>query len=351
VPYFEVFRIKRVKNFHSLFYTEVIKLRVAINGFGRIGRLVFKIGLERGLKIVAINDLTDTKTLAYLLKYDTVYGPYDKKVEFGRDFIKIGGKKVMVFSEMNPEKLPWKDLGVDYVLESTGKFRDYDKASLHLKAGAKRVLISATSKDPDIMVVYGVNHKHIKKHDKVIAMASCTTNCLAPVAKVLNDRFGIKKGFMTTVHAYTTSQGLLDGPAKKIRRGRAAAHNIVPTTSGATSATCRILPVLEGKLDGLAFRVPILCGSIVDFVVELNKKASKEQINAAFEQAAKKQLKGVLEYTEDELVSSDIIQNPHSSVVDGLSTQVIGNTVKVLSWYDNEYGYSCRVIDLLKFLR
>lgn len=326
-------------------------MRVAINGFGRIGRLVFKIGLEKGLNIVAINDLTDAKTLAYLLKYDTVYGPYDKKIEVGKGFIRVGGRKVVVFAEKNPLDLPWKALGVDYVLESTGKFRDYDKASLHLKAGAKRVLISATSKDPDIMVVYGVNHKHIKKHDKIISMASCTTNCLAPVAKVLNDRFGIKKGFMTTVHAYTTSQGLLDGPAKKIRRGRAAAYNIVPTTSGATTATSRILPVLEGKLIGVAMRVPILCGSIVDFVAELNKKASKEQINEAFEQAAKKQLKGVLEYAEDELVSSDIIQNSHSSVIDGLSTQVLGKTVKVLSWYDNEYGYSCRVVDLLKYLR
>jgi glyceraldehyde-3-phosphate dehydrogenase type I len=326
-------------------------MRVAINGFGRIGRLVFKVGLERGLKIVAINDLTDTKTLAYLLKYDTVYGPYDKKVEAGRDFIKVGGKKILVFSEENPEKLPWKDLRVDYVIESTGRFRDYDKASLHLKAGAKRVLISATSKDPDIMVVYGVNHKHIKKHDKVISMASCTTNCLVPVVKVLNDKFGIKKGFMTTVHAYTTSQGLLDMPGKKVRRGRAAAHNIVPTTSGATSATSRILPELEGKLDGLAFRVPVACGSVVDFVVELKKKPSKEKINEAFEHAAKGKMKGVLDYSEDELVSSDIIQNPYSSVVDGLSTQVIGNTVKVLSWYDNEYGYSCRVVDLLRYLR
>ncbi|MEK6917984.1 MAG: type I glyceraldehyde-3-phosphate dehydrogenase [Nanoarchaeota archaeon] len=324
--------------------------KVAINGFGRIGRLVFRIGLEKGVKFVAINDLAPLKTLAYLLRYDSAYGPYKGKIEVGEGFLKVDGKKIKVFAEADPSKLPWKDLGVDIVVESTGIFKEHEKASLHLNAGAKRVLISAPSKDPDITVVYGVNHKEIKKEDKIISVASCTTNCLAPVAKVLNDNFGIKKGFMTTVHAYTSSQKLVDSPDKKLRRGRAAAYNIVPTTSGATSATCQVIPSLKGKMDGVALRVPVIVGSIVDFVAELEKEATREEINEAFKKASKDYLKGILEYTEDEIVSSDVVGNSHSSIFDSLSTQVIGNMVKVLAWYDNEYGYSCRMVDVIKYL-
>ena len=326
-------------------------MNVAINGFGRIGRAIFKIGIERGVNFVAINDLTDPKTLAYLLKYDSVYGNYNKKIEAGSDFIKINGKKIPILSEKDPEKLPWEKLNVDVVIESTGIFKEHEKASMHLKAGAKKVLISAPSKDPDIMVVLGVNENKLKKNHKIISMASCTTNCLAPVAKVLNDKFGIKKGFMTTVHAYTANQNILDGPHKKLRRGRAGAQNIVPTSSGATTATSEVIPQLKGKLDGLAMRVPVACGSIVDFVVELNKKASVDEINNALKKASKGSMKGVLDYSEEELVSSDIIQNNHSSIVDGLSTQVIGNMVKVLSWYDNEWGYSNRMIEMLKLVK
>ncbi len=252
-------------------------------------------------------------------------------------------------AEPNPVKLPWKKLGVDVVIESTGAF--VDESYKHLKAGAKKVVISAPSKKCDITVVPGVNEKDIKKKNRVVSMASCTTNCLAPVAKVLEDSFGIKKGFMTTVHAYTPNQKILDFPHKKLRRGRAGAINIIPTTSGATIATCKVIPELKGKMDGLALRVPVACGSIVDFVAELKKKATVQQVNNAFKKAANGKMKGILQYSEDELVSSDIIGNPNSSVVDGLSTQVIGNTVKVLSWYDNEYAYACRMVDLLKMLK
>ncbi|MEK6945959.1 MAG: type I glyceraldehyde-3-phosphate dehydrogenase [Nanoarchaeota archaeon] len=324
--------------------------KVAINGFGRIGRLVFRIGLEKGVKFVAINELAPVETLAYLLKYDSVYGPYKGKIEVGEGFLKVDGNKIKVFAEADPSKLPWKDLGVDIVVESTGVFKEREKASLHLQAGAKRVLISAPSKDPDITVVYGVNHKQIKKEDKIISVASCTTNCLAPVAKVLNDNFGIVKGFMTTVHAYTSSEKLVDSPDKKLRRGRAAAFNIIPTTSGATTATAQVIPELAGKIDGVSLRVPVIVGSIVDFVAELERDATKEEINSAFKKASKDYLKGVLEYTEDEIVSSDVVGNPHSSIFDSLSTQVIGNMVKVLAWYDNEYGYSCRMVDIIKYL-
>jgi glyceraldehyde 3-phosphate dehydrogenase len=323
--------------------------KVAINGFGRIGRLVFKIGLERGINFVAINDLTDIKGLVYLLKYDSVFGNYEGKIETGKDFIRVNGKKILVFAESDPEKLPWKSLGVDYVVESTGLFEE--EGEKHLKAGAKKVIISAPSKNCDATIVPGVNGQKLKKEHKVISMGSCTTNCLAPLAKVLDDEFGIKKGFMTTVHAYTNDQKILDVPHKKLRRGRAAAVNMIPTTSGATISVAEAIPSLKGKMDGLAIRVPIACGSIVDFVAELNKNVTREQVNAAMKKAAQGKLKGILQYSEDELVSSDVIGNSHSSVVDGLSTQVLGNTVKVLSWYDNEYGYSSRMIDLLKMLK
>ncbi|MEK6758029.1 MAG: type I glyceraldehyde-3-phosphate dehydrogenase [Nanoarchaeota archaeon] len=325
-------------------------VKIAINGLGRIGRNILKIALEKGVNIVAVNDLTDLKNLVYLIKYDSVYGNYEGKIQSGKDFIKINNKKIKVFSESDPQNLPWGDLGIDIVIESTGRFGDRKDAERHLKAGAKRVVITASGKDPDITVVMGVNNDKIKKTDKIISNASCTTNCLTPIVKILDDAYGIKKGFMTTVHGYTSSQSLIDSPSKKFRRGRAAANNIVPTTSGATNATTQVLPNLKGKIDGLAFRVPILTGSIVDFVAELEKQPTKEQINNLFKKSASGKLKGILDYTEDELVSSDIIGNSHSSIVDGSLTQVIGNTVKILSWYDNEYGYSARVVDLVKYL-
>jgi glyceraldehyde 3-phosphate dehydrogenase len=326
-------------------------MKVAINGLGRIGRAVLKIALDKGISIVAINDLADTKTLAYLMKYDSVYGIYDKRVEFGENFLKIDGKKILVLAEPNPEKLPWKRLGVDLVVECTGFFTRKEDMEKHISAGAKRVLLSAPAKDePDLTVVFGVNENKLKKNHHIISVASCTTNCLAPLVKVLNDCFEIKKGFMTTVHGYTSSQNLVDGPHKKLRRGRAAADNLVPTTSGATTATVRVIPELKGKLDGLAIRVPVVCGSIVDFVCEIKKKTSVEEVNNAFKNASKGKMKGVLDYTEEEIVSNDIIKNSCSSIVDGLSTQVMGNMVKVLSWYDNEWGYSNRMVDLIKFI-
>jgi len=321
-------------------------MKVVINGLGRIGRAFLKVALKKGLDVIAINDLTSPENIAYLLKHDSVYGNYDKKVEARKDFIKIGNKKIRIFSEENPEKLPWKKLKVDVVVEATGIF--VNKAYKHLKAGANKVIISAPSKKCDATIVLGVNDNKLNKRDRIISMASCTTNCLAPLAKVLNNNFGIKKGFMTTVHAYTPNQNISDGPHKKLRRGRAGAINIIPTTSGATSATSEVIPELKGKIDGLAFRVPVACGSVVDFVAELKKPVTKQQINNAFKKAASGKMKGIISYSEEEIVSSDIIGNPCSSIIDGLSTQVIGNTVKILSWYDNELGYSHRVVELIK---
>jgi len=326
-------------------------MKVSINGLGRIGRAILKIALDKRIDVVAVNDLVDTKTLVYLIKHDSVYGNYNKKVTIGRDFLNINGKKIKVFSEKDPSKLPWKRLGVDIVIEATGFFTDRKDAEKHLKAGAEKVIISANSENPDIMIVLGANEDKLKSEHKIISMASCTTNCLAPLAKVLNDVFGIKKGFMTTVHAYTATQGLLDMPNKKLAKGRAAGINIIPTTSGATTATSIVIPELKGKIDGLAFRVPVACGSIIDFTVELKKLASIKQINNSLKKAASGKLQGIMQYTEDDLVSSDIIGNPNSSIINGKSTQVIGNMVKVLSWYDNEWGYSCRMIDLLKMLK
>lgn len=326
-------------------------MKVAINGLGRIGRLVLKSGLDQGVNFIAVNDLTDPKTLAYLIKYDSVYGIYDKEVEAGKDFIKIGGKKIQVFAEKDPATLPWKQLGIDVVIESTGFFTDRENASKHLSAGAKKVIISAPSKDPDATIVLGVNDNLIKKEYKIYSMASCTTNGLAPVAKVLDDEFGIVKGFMTTAHAYTSDQDLVDAPHKKLRRGRAAAMNIVPTTSGATEAVTQAIPKLRGKLVGLALRVPVPSGSIVDFVAELEQEVDRDTINNAFKKAAGGKMKGILQYTEDEIVSSDVLRTKFSSIVDGLSTMVIGNTVKVLAWYDNEYGYAHRLAEFIKKLR
>jgi glyceraldehyde 3-phosphate dehydrogenase len=326
-------------------------VKIAINGLGRIGRVFLKVALDKKLDVVAINDLGNIESLVYLMKYDSVYGNYENKVEAGKDFIKINDRKIKVFSEKEPENLPWKELGVDIVIESTGVFTDREGASKHLSAGAKKVIISAPGKNPDITVVLGVNENKLKKEHKIISMGSCTTNCLAPVVKVLNDNFGIEKGYMTTVHAYTNDQAILDIPHKKLRRGRAGAINLIPTTSGATTSVTDVIPELKGKLDGLAIRAPVACGSITDFVAVLRKPVMREQVNEVFKKAAQQKLKGILSYSEDELVSSDIIRNPNSSIVDSILTQANGNLVKVLSWYDNEYGYSNRLVELVKLLK
>ena len=326
-------------------------VRIAINGLGRIGRTFLKIALDKKLDIVAVNDLGNINSLVYLIKYDSVYGNYENKVESGKNFIKIKDKKIKVFGEKDPENLPWKELKIDIVIESTGVFTDREGASKHLKAGAKKVIISAPAESPDITIVLGVNENKLRKEQKIISMGSCTTNCLAPIVKVLNDSFGIEKGYMTTVHAYTNDQVILDAPHKKLRRGRAGAINLIPTTSGATTSVTDVIPQLKGKLDGLAIRAPVPCGSITDFVAILKKSVTKEQVNEAMKKAAQQSMKGILFYSQDELVSSDIIRNPNSSIVDSILTQTNGNLVKVLSWYDNEYGYSNRLVDLIKILK
>jgi len=325
-------------------------VNVAINGFGRIGKVVLKLCLEKNINIVAINDLIPIENLAYLLKYDSVYGLYEKKVEIGKDFLKVDGKKIKIFNEPDPESIPWKKLKIDVVIESTGRFTDKEGAQKHLDAGAKKVLISAPAKSPDVTIVLGVNENDLKKEHKIISMASCTTNCLAPIAKILSNDFGIKKGFMTTIHAYTNDQRILDTAHKKLRRGRAGAINLIPTTSGATTAVAEVIPELKGKLDGLAIRAPISCGSIVDFVAELNKKTSVKEINNSIKKLASGKMKGILQYSKDEIVSSDVIKNSNSSIFDSTLTQVNENLVKVFAWYDNEYGYSCRLVDLVERL-
>ncbi len=326
-------------------------VKIAINGLGRIGRAFLKIALDKGINVVAVNDLSGVDSIAYLMKYDSVYGNYTGKIEKGADFIKINRKKIMLFSEKQPENLPWAELGVDIVVECTGAFTDRDGATKHLWAGAKKVLISAPGKNPDITIVLGVNEKDLKKEHKIISMASCTTNCLAPIVKVLNDNFKVQSGYMTTIHAYTNDQEILDIPHKKFRRGRAGAINLIPTSSGASSSVGEVIPELKGKLDGLAIRAPVPCGSITDFVAVLERAVTKEEVNAALKNAAEKQMKGILEYSEDELVSSDVIKNPNSSIVDSILTQTNGNLVKVLSWYDNEYGYSNRLVEMIKLLK
>ncbi|MFH1365739.1 MAG: type I glyceraldehyde-3-phosphate dehydrogenase [archaeon] len=326
-------------------------VKIAINGLGRIGRAVLKIALDKKLDVVAINDLANVQSLVYLIKYDSVYGNYSGKIEAGKDFIKINNKKIKIFSEKDPENLPWGELGIDVLIESTGVFTDREGANKHIKAGAKKVIISAPGKNPDFTLILGVNENQLKKEHKIISMASCTTNCLAPIVKVLNDNFKIEKGYMTTVHAYTNDQVILDIPHKKLRRGRAGAINLIPTTSGATTSVTEVIPELKGKLDGLAIRAPVPCGSIIDFVAILKKPVTKEQINEALRKASQRELKGILFYSEDELVSSDIIRNPNSSIVDSILTQANGNLVKVLAWYDNEYGYSNRIVELIKLLK
>jgi len=327
-------------------------VRVAINGFGRIGRLVLRAGInDKKINFVAINDLTDNKTLAHLFEFDSVHGRFNGKVSVKGDNIIVNGKKIQSFSEREPAKLPWKKLKVDVVIESTGLFRTHDLAAEHLKAGAKKVIISAPCKGnkPIKTIVVGVNDNiYNKKKDHIISTASCTTNCLTPVAKVLNDKFGIKSGFLTTVHGYTADQRIVDGPHKDLRRARAAAINIVPTTTGAANATAEVIPALKGKMDGIAIRVPVPNGSLVDFVAVLRKKATPEAINKEMKKAAHTTLKGVLVYSEDALVSTDIVGNSASSIFDSGFTNAIGNTVKVLAWYDNEIGYSSRMVDMIK---
>lgn len=326
-------------------------VRVAINGFGRIGRMFFRAAMhDPEMDIVAANDLTDTKTLAHLLKYDSVHGRLQDVVEAKENVIIINGNELKVFSEKDPTKLPWKDLKIDVVIESTGFFRDEAGASMHLRAGAKKVIISAPAKGDVFTVVKGVN-EHTYQGQDVVSNASCTTNCLAPMVKVLDDNFGVERGFMTTVHSFTADQRIVDGPHKDLRRARAAANNIVPTTTGAAVAVGKVLPHLNGKLDGMAIRVPTPDGSITDFTCELKQDVTKEQINELFRNVANSHLKGVLRYTEEPIVSTDVLGDSHSVIFDGQSTMVIdGRFVKIVGWYDNEWGYSNRLVDVAKII-
>ncbi len=326
-------------------------VKVAINGFGRIGRMVFRAGhKDPHIEFVAINDLADTKTLTHLLRYDSAQGLFEGDITFSDDSISVNGNAVRVFSEKDPSKLPWKDLNVDVVLECTGLFTDKEKASAHIQAGARKVLLSAPGKGGVFTIVKGVN-EHDYQGDDVVSNASCTTNCLAPLVKVLDDNYGVEHGFMTTVHAYTADQRLVDAPHKDLRRARSAAVNIVPTTTGAAKAVAEVIPHLKGKLNGQAIRVPVPTGSLTDFTCVVKKDVTVEQVNELFRNVAKNELKGILQYTEDPIVSSDIVGNTNSSIFDAQSTMVIDNRlVKVVSWYDNEYGYSCRMLDLLKII-
>ncbi|MCS0788243.1 type I glyceraldehyde-3-phosphate dehydrogenase [Cytobacillus firmus] len=328
-------------------------VKVGINGFGRIGRIVFRAALKNpNVEVVAVNDLTDANMLAHLLKYDSVHGTLNEEVTVDGDYLVVGGHKVKVLAERDPAQLGWGDLGVEVVVESTGRFTKRADAAKHLEAGAKKVIISAPATDEDITVVMGVNHdKYDPANHHVISNASCTTNCLAPFAKVLNDSFGIKRGMMTTVHSYTNDQQILDLPHKDYRRARAAAENIIPTTTGAAKAVSLVLPELKGKLNGGAMRVPTPNVSLVDLVAELDKDVTAEEVNSALKAAAEGELKGILAYSEEPLVSGDYNGNPASSTIDALSTMVMeGSMVKVISWYDNESGYSNRVVDLVDYI-
>ncbi|CAM3449647.1 glyceraldehyde-3-phosphate dehydrogenase [Cytobacillus oceanisediminis] len=330
-----------------------MKARIAINGFGRIGRMVFrKAILEDNLEVVAINASYPAETLAHLIKYDTNHGQFDGSVVPEDNAIVVNGKRVQLVSNRNPEELPWKEMNIDIVIEATGKFNSRDKAGLHLEAGAKKVILTAPGKNEDVTIVMGVNESalNIKEHD-VISNASCTTNCLAPVAKVLDEQFGIENGLMTTVHAYTNDQKNIDNPHKDLRRARACGQSIIPTSTGAAKALSLVLPHLKGKLHGMALRVPTPNVSLVDLVVDLKHDVTIEEVNAAFATASQGSLHGILDITDEPLVSIDFNTNEHSAIIDGLSTMVIGtNKVKVLAWYDNEWGYSCRVVDLTKYV-
>ena len=325
-------------------------VKIGINGFGRIGRLVFRRLLKTGgFDVAAINDITDAKTLAYLLKYDSVHGKYQGEVKADGDALVVDGKRFKIIAEKDPAKLPWKELGVELVIEGTGIFTSREKLNLHIQAGAKKVLLTAPAKDEiDATVVLGVNDSVLTGKEQFLSNASCTTNCLAPMVKVLNDSFGVESGFMTTIHSYTNDQRLLDLPHKDLRRARAAALSIIPTTTGAARTVGKVIPELKGKLDGFSLRVPTPDASITDFVAVLKKSATKDEVNAALKKAAETSLKGIMQYSEDELVSADIIGNEHSCILDSKLTMAYGNTVKLFGWYDNEWGFTCRVVDLLK---
>jgi glyceraldehyde 3-phosphate dehydrogenase len=329
-------------------------VKIGINGFGRIGRNFYRAMLAQGsdLELVAVNDLTDNDTLAHLLKYDTVAGVLDETVELDGDNIVVGGRPIRVFEEKDPANLPWGELGVDIVIESTGRFTDAEAAAAHIRAGAKKVVVSAPAKGDNVAtLVLGVNEGSYDpaKHD-IISNASCTTNCLAPLAKVFLDAFGIERGLMTTVHAYTADQNLQDGPHRDLRRARAAAANIIPTSTGAAKALGLVIPELIGKLDGYALRVPVITGSITDLTVTAGRPVTVEEVNAAYRAAAEGPLKGILKYTEDPIVSSDIVGDPHSAIFDAGLTKVIGDQVKVAGWYDNEWGYSSRLVDIVEYV-
>jgi len=328
-----------------------VTIRIGINGFGRIGRSVFRILADRaGIEVVAINDLTTNGHLAYLLRYDTVMGVFEGDVRTDADSMTVGGRRIAMTSEKDPSRIPWRDHGADVVVESTGKILTREALSKHLAAGAKRVVLTVPAKDEiDAMIVMGVNDETLRPEHRIVSNASCTTNCLAPIARILDDRFGIEEGLMTTVHAYTNDQRLADVPHKDLRRSRAAAENIIPTTTGAARAVGKVLPRLKGRLDGLAMRVPVPDGSIVDLVCRVRAKPTRDDVNAAVREAAAGPLARIVEYSEAPLVSSDIIGNPHSAIFDALSTRAEGDGwVKVLAWYDNEWGYSNRVVDLVE---
>jgi len=329
-----------------------MSIKIAINGFGRIGRLVFRRMQQLGgFDIVAINDITDSKTLAHLLKYDSVHRQFNGSVVAGEGKIMVNGKDIPVTAEKDPSKLRWREFGAEIVVEGTGIFTSREKIMNHINAGARKVVLTAPAKDEiDATIVLGVNENVLTGKEQIVSNASCTTNCLAPMVKVLNDNFKIHRGLMTTVHAYTNDQRLLDLPHGDLRRARAAGQSIIPTTTGAAKAVSKVIPSLKGRLDGTALRVPLADGSITDFVAVLEKEVSKEEINQSMKMASESFLKGILEYTTDEIVSSDIIGNSHSCIFDSQSTMTIGNIVKVMGWYDNEWGYSCRVVDLIKKL-
>ena len=334
-----------------------MKARVAINGFGRIGRNFYRASLrdrefQDEFEIVAVNDVTDSKTLAHLLKYDSILRKLDADVEAEQDSFTVNGKETVVLSEGDSSSLPWKSLSIDYVLEATGLFTNREDAAKHITAGAKKVVITAPAKNPDVTIVLGVNQEKydIKKHH-IVSMASCTTNCIAPLVKVLNDNFGLEYGLMSTCHAYTNDQRILDLPHRDLRRARAACLSIIPTTTGAARSVAEVIPELRGKLDGVALRVPVPDGSIVDLVAQFRKEISVEDINGALKKAAESEMKGIMQYTEEPLVSSDVIGNPHSAVVDSEMTMVIGKFfAKIFAWYDNEWAFSCRLVDLVKFM-
>jgi glyceraldehyde 3-phosphate dehydrogenase len=334
-------------------------IKIGINGFGRIGRVFYRASLKddefnKNFEVIAVNDITDSRTLAHLLKYDSVHGVLDKEISWTESSIKIEDEEIKVLSERDPASLPWSSLGAEIVLESTGLFRDRDNANKHIKAGANKVIVSAPAKDPDVTIVLGVNQEvYDKNKHNIISMASCTTNCLAPMVKVLHDNFGVNRGLMTTIHAYTNDQRMLDLPHKDLRRARAGAVSIIPTTTGAAKAIGLIIPELQGKLNGLSLRVPVPDGSVTDLTAELKNPADFQEINNAYKKASEGELKGILQYTEDPIVSSDIIGNPNSCILDGPNTTILSGQLqwaKIFGWYDNEWGFSSRLVDLFKFI-